>query len=307
MQEHRQKRASIYREITDKIVAMIEAGPGIFKAPWHLPPGMAIHPTNASTHAEYRGINVLGLWIEATLKNYVSNLWASYRQWGSMGAQVRKGEKGALVVFYKRIEATAPDETDHERTGTLRYVARASYVFNADQVDGYTPAPAPIATFNQIEEVEAFVEAIDARIDHGHPLAKYRRVEDRIEMPDRTWFVGSNGHTAEQSYYAVLLHELIHWTGAEHRLNRVFGARYGDHAYAFEELVAELGAAFMCAAFGVATEPRPDHAAYVKEWLSVLKDDPRAIFTAAREAQSAFEYLSYLATRNDAGQPSKDA
>ncbi|MBV9693557.1 MAG: DUF1738 domain-containing protein, partial [Alphaproteobacteria bacterium] len=199
MQEHRQKRASIYREITDKIVAMIEAGPGIFKAPWHLPPGMAIHPTNASTHAEYRGINVLGLWIEATLKNYVSNLWASYRQWGSMGAQVRKGEKGALVVFYKRIEATAPDETDHERTGTLRYVARASYVFNADQVDGYTPAPAPIATFNQIEEVEAFVEAIDARIDHGHPLAKYRRVEDRIEMPDRTWFVGSNGHTAEQS------------------------------------------------------------------------------------------------------------
>lgn len=305
MQEHRQKRASIYREVTDRIVQMIEEEPGMFKAPWHLPPGMAAPPTNAATQAEYRGINVLGLWLEATLRNYPSNIWASYRQWKSMGAQVRKGERGALVVFFKRIEAMPADGTDHERHGTLRFVARASYVFNSAQVEGYTPPPAPTAAFNQIEEVEAFVQAIDATIDHGFPLARYRRAEDRIEMPDRGWFVDEGGR-AEQSYYAVLLHELVHWTGAEHRLNRVFGARFGDHAYAFEELVAELGAAFMCASFGVSTEPRPDHAAYVKEWLSVLKDDPRAIFTAAKEAQNAFEYLCYLATRNDTG-PSSSA
>lgn len=291
-------KTSLYLTVTQKIVAMIETGTGNYKAPWHVPDGMATHPINAATHAEYRGINILSLWIDALANGYPTQFWASYRQWQQIGAQVRKGERGALVVFYKRIEAGPAETEDHERQGKLRFVARASWVFNAAQVDGYEPDKREaVSAFTRIGEVEAFVAALRATIHHGFAVAKYRHDTDSIEMPKPEWFVATPAGTAGEAYYAVLLHELVHWTGAPHRLGRTFGKRFGDQAYAFEELVAELGAAFLCAAFGISTEPRADHAAYVAHWLDVLGRDPKAIFTAASKAQEAFEHLAYLATR----------
>lgn len=293
-------KQSIYDLVTSKIIAMIEEGEGQYKTPWHVPAGMATQPMNAATLAEYRGINILNLWIGAMVAGYPAPIWASYRQWQGLGAQVRKGEKGTLVVFYKRLETTAQEEDDPDQSKGLRFVAKASWAFNASQVDGYTPDVAPKESeVVRIAEAEALVAASRAEIRHGLARACYRKSIDAIEMPDRSWFTGTPTSSPTEAYYGVLLHELTHWTGASHRLNREFGKRFGDEAYAMEELVAELGSAFLCAAFGISTEPRPDNAIYVSSWLKVLKRDNRAIFTAARKAQEAFEHLAYLATHND--------
>lgn len=292
---------SVHAAITEKIVAMIEAGTETYKAPWHAPglSGLGF-PVNAATHAPYRGINVLSLWIDALARGYTSNFWASYRQWQSLGAQVRRGERGCAVVFYKRIEGKPFEDEDHDRRRDLRFVARASRIFNAWQVDGFTSdEPEKLPSFQRIAEVEAFVAAVRATVQHGSPIACYRPKEDIIEMPRREWFLSSDTSSSEENYYAVLLHELTHWVGAPHRLNRQFGRRFGDAAYAMEELVAELGAAFLCAAFGIGNEPRPDHATYVSSWLGVLNQDKKAIFTAASKAQEAFDELAHLATKPD--------
>lgn len=290
-------RPNLYEAITSKIIAAIEAGAGRCDRPWHRP-GLEV-PLNAVTTNNYRGINIIALWTQAIDRGYASNLWASYKQWQEIGAQVRRGERGSLIVFYKKLDELPFEEGD-ESLSKRSYVVRASHVFNAQQVDNFTPPPVERLTkFQADQEAEAFIHAIGAEVRHGFAMACYRRSTDTIEMPDRELFVGTATSSPAQSYYGVLLHELTHWTGAPHRLARDFGKRFGDSAYAMEELVAEIGAAFACSAFGIASEPRPDHAAYVSAWLAVLKQDTKAIFTAARQAQEAFEHLAYLATRND--------
>ncbi len=299
-----EKKFNVFEAVTTKIVAMIERGfdGRRHRAPWHAPAAATPFPVNAATHAPYRGINIVSLWVEAQTRGFVSPYWASYRQWQSLGAQVRKGERGSMVVFYRRTETRPFEEEDHDQTRKLHFVARASTVFNASQVDGFAPGkPEPMATFDRILEAEAFVAAVGAIVKHGFAAACYRTREDFIEMPNREWFIPSETATGEESYYAVLLHELTHWVGAPHRLNRVFGKRYGDCAYAMEELVAELGAAFLCSGLGINNEPREDHAMYVASWLKVLNSDSKAIFTAASKAQEAYEHLAYLATKPDGG------
>ena len=291
-------KPKVYESVTAKIVVAIEAGAEKSQRPWHAPALLA--PTNASTSSYYRGINVLALWIEAMDRGYPTSQWASYKQWQDIGAQVRKGERGTMIVFYKRLEEETTEEEDHS-ANRLRFVARASHVFNVQQVDGFNQ-PAIIERpdpFQAHQQAEAFIEAVGAKIEHGFRVARYRRDLDNIEMPARSWFVGTDTSSPLESYYGVLLHELTHWTGSPHRLGRDMGKRFGDDAYAMEELVAELGAAFACSALGITSEPRADHAAYVSSWLNVLKRDPKAIFTAASKAQEAFEHLAYLATRND--------
>jgi antirestriction protein ArdC len=173
--------------------------------------------------------------------------------------------------------------------------ARASRVFNADQVDGWRQSrPAPTALAEILPEVEATIEATGAAIVEAGDRAFYDRRADRIHVPDRHRFAGTATSTPTESFYATLLHELTHWSGAKERLDREFGERFGDDAYAFEELVAELGSAFLCADLRIANDPRPDHAAYVSHWLEVLKRDRRAIFTAARLASQAADYITGL-------------
>lgn len=285
------ERFDLYRTVTDKIVAAIEAGAGRFVMPWHV--GAATgRPTNALTGHGYRGVNVLALWAEAVMSGYGTGWWASYRQWERLGAQVRRGQRGSVIVFYNHLNTAPTEELDDSR---YRLVARAFRVFNLDQVDGWQPSgSAPVAMVELLTEVEAFVAATKAVVVHGGSRACYRRDYDRIELPSRDLFRGSPTSSASEAYYGTLLHELTHWSGASHRLDRTFGARFGDNDYAVEELVAELGAAFLCADLGIANEPRPDHAAYVASWLEVLQDDRRAVFTAAARANDAAAYLQSL-------------
>lgn len=291
---------NVYETITLKIVSAIEAGAGTFQMPWHGSAASIVLPANASTGAIYRGVNVLALWIEAAAKRYSLGHWATYRQWRALGAQVRGGEHGTVIVFFKPSEKRASEPAD-PATKPVRFVARASRVFNVAQVEGWTPPePKQTSAVTINEQVEAFIRATGATIHHGGDMAAYLRNGDAIAIPDRHRFVGSTTSSATESYYATVLHELTHWTGAPHRLDRTFGKRFADRAYAFEELVAELGAAFLCAALGIANEPRADHAAYASSWLQLLESDQRAIFTAAKLAQQAVEFLSHTAARRAA-------
>ena len=287
------KTQSIYGAITDKIVETMQADIGSYKMPWHTS-AAASTPVNAATLAHYRGINVLSLWIDAQSKGYASGFWASYRQWQKLGAQVRKGERGSPIVFYKPLEKIEEPDSHGDRR---RFVIRSSQVFNSLQVEGWEPPPTlDDEGPDSNEQVAGFISAVAARVRYGFNKACYRRDLDDIEMPSPAWFTGCPTSPPLQAFYAVLLHELTHWTGATHRLNREFGKRFGDHAYAFEELIAELGAAFLCAELGVSNEPRLDHAIYLKSWLTVLGSDAKAIFLAASRAQEAAEFLNGQAT-----------
>ena len=172
-------------------------------------------------------------------------------------------------------------------------------MFNAEQVEGWQRPEIKIPSRVQVlSEVQAFVAATKADVRHGGEVACYRRSDDSIAMPDPERFLGTPTRSPTEAYFGVLCHELTHWTGAKHRLDRQFGERFGDAAYAMEELVAELGAAFLCADLRITNEPRADHAAYIQSWLEVLKNDRKAIFTAASRASQAAEYLSKLQISN---------
>ena len=287
-------RRDVHRAITDKIAAAIEAGAKDYRMPWHQ---SLTRPVNAATGKAYHGANVISLWTEAAMRGFRTSCWATYRQWQNLDAQVRKGERGAVVVFYKAVEAEKEDQDgrDEKDAGRPKVIARASWAFNADQVDGWTPPKPQQRTEVEVREhVETFISATRADIRHGGDIACYDGVGDYIAVPYPEQFVGTETSSATESYYSVILHELTHWTGALHRLARNLRARFGDDAYAMEELIAEFGAAFLCADLGIANEPRLDHASYVSSWLRVLDHDQKALFTAANKASVATAYLSHL-------------
>lgn len=232
----------VHASITNEIMRALEAGVGDSRLPWARTGTPSVRPRNAVTKQGYRGINILSLWLSAEKHGFTHGLWASYRQWLDTGAQVRKGEKGTLVVFYKEFSVD-PNPSQSEDDGTRR-VARASWVFNASQVDGYTlPAMPELPPIEREARVESFITATGADIRHGGDMAYYRPSTDSIQMPDEHLFSGSKLSTRTEDYYSVLAHELTHWSGAEKRLNRLLKDRFGDASYAMEELVAELGAA----------------------------------------------------------------
>ncbi len=280
--------------ITNQIVEAIEAGAGTFTMPWHRDAAEAL-PINALTGNSYNGINVLALWIAAMRRDYRTAYWASYRQWRQLDAQVRKGEKGSVVVFYKRTELDASGgSVDGDKPKDL-LVARSTYVFNADQVEGWQPPePDLVDKTESLANVDGFVSATAADIQTGGSEASYSPRIDQIRMPDRERFTGSETIGATEAYYATLLHELTHWTGHSTRLARDLSSRFGQDAYAMEELIAELGAAFLCAELQISNQPRSDHAAYIASWLHVLDEDSRAIFLAAAKANEAKQYLMDL-------------
>lgn len=285
--EHR----DIHAEITSKLIAAIEADPGRPSMPWRRSSAPLFMPENALTKKLYNGINIVSLWVSAEAQGYAAPVWATYRQWSELGAQVRKGEKSSLVIFYKEYE-TEPD-TDNADDDGKRRVARASYVFNAAQVDGFTlpDATQPLGPIERIETADRFIRSTGAHIEHGGERAFYRPSTDHIQMPDEDRFCGTDTMTRAESYYAVLAHECVHWSGSEKRLNREFSKRFGNAAYAAEELVAEIGSAFLCAELGITQDTRPDHAQYLAQWLKLLKDDNRAVFTAAARASEAVAFL----------------
>jgi antirestriction protein ArdC len=296
-------RFDIHQHITDKIVSAIEHGAGEFRLPWNRSTGNIMRPVNIASKKAYRGVNVLALWATADERNFSAGIWGSYRQWLEAGAQVRKGEKAAFVVFYKELAFAADPETGDAETAT-RLLARATPVFAAEQVDGFTPPTiiAPATIIPPIAQAEAFVAATGAAIHHGGDRAYYRPSTDSIHLPPRDAFIGTPTSTPAESYFSTLCHELMHWTSAEPRCNRQLGKRFGDQAYAMEELVAELGAAFLCADLRITDAPRTDHAQYLASWLAVLKADKKAIFTAASKASEATAFLAALQPHHPATQ-----
>ncbi|MEZ5692252.1 MAG: zincin-like metallopeptidase domain-containing protein [Altererythrobacter sp.] len=298
MKSSSNSRFDVYEAITNQIITAIEGGAGEVQLPWHRKGSAIYRPLNIASGKAYRGVNTVALWAAADAKQYAQGIWGTYRQWQERDAQVRKGEKSSLVIFYKELDSGEASSAGDEESGNRRFVARASRVFNIAQVDGYS-LPEQDDDEDRIDPCEAaehFVSATSAKITVGGDSAFYRPSTDTITMPDRHRFTGTETSSATEGWYSTLLHELTHWSGASHRMDRAFGQRFGDDAYAMEEMVAELGAAFLCGDLGITAEPRPDHAAYIDHWLRILKDDRKAIFTAASAANKAAEYLASLAS-----------
>lgn len=287
-------KRDLYAEITQRLVAAIEADPGKPQMPWRRSATPLWMPENALSKNAYNGINVVNLWVAAEHRGFTSPIWATYKQWAELGCQVRKGAKSELVIFYKEF-AVDPDPEDVDDDGKRR-LARASHVFNAAEVDGFEMPPEPerLGAIERIAAADRFIAATGARIEHGGDRAFYRPATDHIQMPDEGLFTGTDTMTRDESYFAVLLHELTHWTLPVHRCNRMLDQRFGKEAYAAEELVAEIGSAMLCAELGITQDTRPDHAQYLANWLQLLKNDPKAIFTAAAKAAEAVTYLKRL-------------
>ncbi len=311
-------RLDVHAAITEKIAAAIAAGAGTFEMPWHRPGVSFSLPKNAATDKTYRGSNILSLWIDADEKKFEHQVFATYKQWQELGAQVRGGEKGSLIVKYgewvpkggdasghlKRQQGSQPKRNQDDDDQGKRLYAKPAWVFNLDQVDApaelrarLVPAQQPRPDLTEwLARVDAFIAHIGIEVREGGQRAFYRHRDSRgegdfIQMPPRNQFTGTATSTPTEAYYSTLLHEEIHGSGAEHRLNRQFGERFGDKNHAFEELVAELGAAFLCANLDVTNIPRIDHAQYCASWLEVLGGDTKAIFTAASLATRAVDYL----------------
>jgi antirestriction protein ArdC len=280
-------KATIYETITNQIVTAIEEGAEGYRMPWHANGRDITSPTNAATSRTYRGLNIITLWMIAEAKQYGSGTWATYQQWSERGCQVRKGERAASVFFWKNLNQGADEQSAREEEDRARFVARAYSVFNADQVEGYEAPQTPVLSeAERIAKAEAFFASIPAIVEHGGNRACYRTETDRVQMVPFSQFKSA------PAYYSVLAHELTHWSGAKSRLDRDLSGRFGSESYAVEELVAEMGAAFIAGKLGLQSDPRKDHAPYVASWLKVLKSDARAIFTAAGKAQAAADYLS---------------
>lgn len=289
-------KTDLYQRVTNQIIAAIEAGAGEYRMPWNprLCGGASVRiPHNPVGQYGYKGVNVLSLWGAQQANAHPTAEWATYRQWASAGAQVRAGEKGTMTIFFKCLDGTAERDADdqddggHHRRG--HFVARAAWVFNAAQVDGHEPRPTPpLPEIERHAAADHLLRTSGANIHHGGPRACFIPSRDEIHLPSPGSF-----HDAE-GYYTVALHELTHWTGHETRCARDLGNRFGSEAYAAEELIAELGAAFLCAELGISPEPRRDHAQYIENWLKVLRNDKRAIFTAASRASDAASFLRAL-------------
>lgn len=273
----------IHQTVTDKIISVLEAGQaGEWTCPWHRRGGSGL-PTNAVTGRRYRGINVLSLWCAEQAAGYGDNRWATYRQWAELGAQVRKGERASLVVFYKDYAVETGEVADDGR----RFVARSSFAFNAAQVDGAPKVgEAEAGGYYPVSAIDDLASRAGALVREGGELACYVPALDEIRMPARDRFESGHG------WASTLAHELTHWTGAPPRLARDLSTRFKSQAYAAEELVAELGSAFLCAQLGIEAEPHPRHASYIASWIELLKSDDRAIFRAATLASQAVDYLA---------------
>lgn len=286
-------RADVYSRVTSRIIADLEQGVRPWLKPWAAShtEGRIARPLRANG-TPYRGINVLLLWGDAIEKGYSRNIWMTYKQAEEIGAHIRKGEHGSLVVYADRMTKTETNEKGEELEREIPFM-KGYTVFNVEQIEDlpahYLAQPEQKAEpLELIEQAEAFFTKTGATFRHGGNRAFFSPAQDLIQLPPAEAFKDA------ESYAATKAHELIHWSGHESRLAREFGKRFGDTAYAREELVAELGAAFLCADLGITPETREDHAAYLDNWLQVLKEDKRAIFSAASHAQKAADYLHSL-------------
>ena len=275
------KTSDLYQHVTNSIIKTLEEGTAVWIRPWktsRVSKG-SIMPHNFATGRPYSGINVPILWCRAADNGYAEHSWLTYQQATGAGGQVRKGEKSCTVVFTKKLAFKEEDDT-----GRKVSMLRQFYVFNVAQIDGLKePEIKPELPEAREANTETFIQKTAAQIKHGGNKACYIPSLDFVALPEFNQF------RSPQHYYATALHELGHWSGAKHRLDRDLQGRFGTRKYAAEELVAELTAAFLCAHLGIEGELR--HAEYIKSWIELLKHDDRAIFTASSKALQAADYL----------------
>lgn len=279
-----------FQQVADIIIEVIEENliSGNFTMPWHR--GELTFPVNALNGNPYNGINVITLWCIAHKRRYETNRWATFKQWKQAGAKIKKGEHGAPIFFYRNVVKEHINDQGEAEEYTY-HCPKRYYVYNIDQVDGAEAIDIPPGKL-----VEAPIDLngilnnhqINVRID-GH-RAFYSSQHDVVTMPDLNRFGGSL-EEAQESYNAVLAHEITHWTGP--RVKRaLFTKKVYDQAdLAREELVAEFGAAFLCCHLGITNEPRKDHAQYLASYLQVIKEDSKALTRAASQAAAAVSYL----------------
>jgi antirestriction protein ArdC len=287
-------RKDVYTRVTDRIIADLEKGVRTWLKPWKAEhaAGRISRPLRHNG-TPYQGMNILLLWGEAMEKGYSAPIWMTFKQAQELGAHVRKGEQGSLVVYANKLTRTEKDDNGEDIEKKIPFMKGYS-VFNVEQVDGlpahyYAKPVNPLPLADRLDYAEKFLANTGAVIRHGGNRAFYSPVQDAVQMPPFEAFKD------RESYYAAILHELTHWTSHKSRLDRSFNAkRFGDNGYAREELVAELGAAFLSADLGITPEVREDHAAYLAHWLKALKEDSRAIFSAAAHAQRAADFLQGL-------------
>jgi len=289
MAEH--KRETIYQEVTDRIIAELEAGRVPWVQPWGTPQakaGLGL-PRNARTERTYSGINILILWGGVIAKGFACQNWLTFRQAKEVGGSVRKGERGTTVCYADRFIPKAEIERARE-TGdepeAVPFLKRYT-VFNVDQCEGlpervYAGA-APLPESETIPHAERLIEATGADLRIGGSKAFYVPSADYIQVPPQPAFF------EQINFYRTCFHELGHWTGHASRLARDLSDGFGSKLYAAEELVAEMASAFICASLGVV--PTVRHADYIGSWLEVLKEDNRAIFRAASQASKAADFL----------------
>jgi antirestriction protein ArdC len=288
-------RKDVYTRITSQIVESLEKGVRPWIRPWNAEhaAGRITRPLRHNGQP-YSGINVLALWTSAMAQNFAAPIWITYRQATELGAQVRRGEKGSLVVYANSITRTEHDDaTGEDATREIPYM-KGYTVFNVEQIDGlpeiyYAKVAPTLDPVARIDHAEKFFAACNATVKHGGNRAYYAEELDYVQMPPFEAFRDA------ESYYSTMAHEYTHWTKHTSRLSRDLGRKsWGDAGYAAEELVAELGAAFLCADLELAPDPREENASYIATWLEVLKHDSRAVFAAASHAQRAADYLNKL-------------
>jgi antirestriction protein ArdC len=284
-------RTSLYQEITDKIIADLEAGRVPWAQPWGTTAAKAslAMPKNAATQRRYSGINVLILWGAVIERGFSGQSWLTFRQALGLGGHVRKGETGTTVVYADRFvpdEERRRAERDGDEPGAVPFLKRFT-VFNTDQCEGLpaelSTAPPPLAEGLILPQAEALIAATAADFRIGGERAFYSPSHDFIQVPrPDAYFEPINWHR-------TALHELGHWSGHPSRLGRDLSGGFGSALYAKEELVAEMTSAFVCASLGIV--PTVRHADYIGSWLEVLREDDRAIVRAASAASKAADYL----------------
>ena len=299
----KQKNRDLHREITKRFIDALKADRVPWIKPWKTDSGSADgFPVNAATGRRYSGINVPILWSSAIERGYGRDRWLTYRQVIKAGGYVRRGEKGTLVVFYRTIEKkkTADESVLSDDEPKTFRIARSFTLFNVEQCEDLPASIIGDAIVDVLDrgtefpDVEELITRCGVKVRHGGNIATYDAAADVIQMPPAQDF------ESPEHYYATLLHELTHWSGHKKRLNRaaiVESCPYNSRSYAFEELIAEIGSAFLCAEFGITGDLR--HESYVADWIKLMEDAPRAIFQASATAQSAFDYLTSIGVEQE--------
>lgn len=282
------KATDVMADIVDRLIAEIDNGAQQWRMPWNTASGL---PHNAVTGNAYRGANILALWLESLICGYTSNGWATYKQWQSIDAQVRKGETGTRLIRWvdKKVDPVADTPVGDEAKRS-QLIPVAFTVFHLSQCDIANNTTTVKPTPRHHGNFAHFFDAIPAVIRWGAGNPCYVPHLDEIRMPDWDAF-----HTTAAGH-ATLAHELAHWTGHRERLDRDLTGRYGDDSYAMEELIAEMSAAFTCAEVGIAPAIRDDHAPYLAHWLRVLRAEPRHLWSVASAAQAATDHLATYQT-----------